>query len=248
MPPSALDRRSPVSELEGRLELLAARWQLQPRSVESLRRLLALLARDPATPSAVTDPSRALDVHVADSLSGLVVTRLRGLSRLADVGSGAGFPGVVLAIAMPEAHVDLIEASSRKCSYLERLTNQLGLENASIICHRAEEWAGAEGANAYDGVVVRAVGLNATLVEYAAPLLEVGGLLVAWKGRRDPDEEARGEAAAAQLGMSFRRVEWVGPFAGSRNRHIYEYEKTVPTPPGYPRRAGMAKKRPLGRR
>jgi 16S rRNA (guanine527-N7)-methyltransferase len=237
-----------VSELELPFDQLAARWQLQPRSVERLRRLLALLARDPAAPSAVTDPSRALDVHVADSLSGLVVPRLRSLSRLADVGSGAGFPGVVLAIAMPEAHFDLIEVASRKCSFLERLTDELGLENVSVVCRRAEEWAGAEGAEAYDGVVVRAVGLNATLVEYAAPLLEVGGLLVAWKGRRKPEEEAQGEAAAARLGMSFRGVEWVGPFAGSRNRHIYAYEKTAPTPPEYPRRAGMAKKRPLGTR
>jgi 16S rRNA (guanine527-N7)-methyltransferase len=236
-----------VSDLDRRLDLLAARWQLQPRAVEGLRRLLDLLARDPAAPSAVTDPIRALDVHVADSLSGFAVPRLRALSRLADVGSGAGFPGVVLAIAMPEARFDLIEASSRKCSFLERLTRELGLENASVVCRRAEEWAGAEGAEAYDGVVVRAVGLNATLVEYAAPLLEVGGVLVAWKGRRDPEEEAQGEAAAAQVGMSFCGVEWVGPFAGSRNRHIYEFEKTAPTPPGFPRRAGMAKKRPLGR-
>jgi 16S rRNA (guanine527-N7)-methyltransferase len=196
----------------------------------------------------VTDPIRSLDVHVADSLSGLAVTRLRALSRLADIGSGAGFPGVVLAIAMPEARFDLIEASSRKCSFLERLTKELGLDNVSVVCRRAEEWAGAEGSEAYDGVVVRAVGLLATLAEYAAPLLEAGGLLVAWKGRRDPEEEAQGEAAAARLGMSFRGVEWVGPFAGSRNRHIYAYEKTAPTPPGYPRRAGMAKKRPLGRR
>src|SRR5439155_4436087 len=114
----------PVSELDRRLDLLAARWQLQPPSVEGLRRLLDLLARDPAAPSAVTDPIRALDVHVADSLSGFAVPRLRTLSRLADIGSGAGFPGVVLAIAMPEAHLDLIEASSRKCFFLERLTNE----------------------------------------------------------------------------------------------------------------------------
>lgn len=237
-----------MNELEQRLGLLAGRWQLQPRAVERLRRLLELLAGDPAAPSAVTDPIRALDVHVADSSSGLVVPRLRALTRLADVGSGAGFPGLVLAIAMPAARFDLIEASSRKCSFLERMTGELGLDNTSVVCRRAEEWAGAEGAEAYDGVVIRAVGLLATLVEYAAPLLEVGGLLVAWKGRRDPEEEAQGEAAAARLGMSFRGVEWVGPFAGSRNRHIYSYEKTGPTPPGYPRRAGMAKKRPLGRR
>jgi 16S rRNA (guanine527-N7)-methyltransferase len=236
-----------VSELEGRLELLAARWQLQPRSVERLRRLLALLARDPTAPSSVTDPSRALDVHVADSLSGLVVTRLRDLSRLADVGSGAGFPGVVLAIAMPDAHFDLIEASSRKCSFLERITNQLGLDNTSVVCRRAEEWAGAEGAQAYDGVVVRAVGLNATLVEYAAPLLELGGLLVAWKGRRDADEEAELERAAETLAMRSREIHAAGEAAGFEHRHLHVVVKSGPTPSGLPRRAGIAKKRPFGR-
>jgi 16S rRNA (guanine527-N7)-methyltransferase len=94
---------------------------------------------------------------------------------------------------------------------------------------------------------VRAVGSLPTLVEYAAPLLRQRGLLVAWKGRRDGDEEQEGVAAAAALGMRALGVDWVGPFAGSRNRHLYAYEKVAPTPPGYPRRPGVARKRPLGR-
>jgi 16S rRNA (guanine527-N7)-methyltransferase len=91
------------------------------------------------------------------------------------------------------------------------------------------------------------VGSLGTLVEYAAPLLRLGGLLVAWKGRRNADEESEGAAAAKILGMKQLAVDWVGPFAGSRNRHLYTYEKEVATPPGYPRRPGVARKRPLGR-
>ena len=236
-----------MSELERRLEAVGRRWRLRPDALERIRRLLEVLAADPSAPTSVADPLRSIDVHVADSLSGLTVARLCELRRIADVGSGAGFPGLVLATAMPSARFDLIEASGRKCTFLERVAGELALQNVSIVCARAEDWAGGEGAERYDGVVVRAVGLLATLVEYAAPLLEAGGLLVAWKGRRDPGEEAQGEAAARMLGMEPRGVEWVGPFAGSRHRHIHVYEKVAPTPPGYPRRAGMAKKRPLGR-
>jgi 16S rRNA (guanine527-N7)-methyltransferase len=71
--------------------------------------------------------------------------------------------------------------------------------------------------------------------------------LVTWKGRREIEEEREGERAAALLGMRPAGIEWVGAYAGSRNRHLHRYEKTGPSPPGYPRRLGMAKKRPLGR-
>ena len=91
----------------------------------------------------------------------------------------------------------------------------------------------------------RAVGPLAVLVEYAAPLLSDNGVLVAWKGRRDADEERAGDAAAAQLGLAALPVLAVEPYAGSRNRHLHVYRKVGPTPPGFPRRPGMAAKRPL---
>ena len=86
----------------------------------------------------------------------------------------------------------------------------------------------------------------ATLIEYAAPLLVTGGMLVAWKGRRDAGEEERAAAAAGTLGMTPSRVLPVQPFAGSRDRHLHVYEKLRSTPPGYPRRVGMARKRRSG--
>ena len=83
------------------------------------------------------------------------------------------------------------------------------------------------------------------LVEYAAPLLELGGALVAWKGRREPAEEADGAAAAGALGMSAPEAIAVEPFAGARDRHLYLSSKVRPTPARYPRRPGMARKRPI---
>jgi 16S rRNA (guanine527-N7)-methyltransferase len=239
--PEAQDLRLPLGAL-------AERWVLPRDAAGRYERLLRFLAGDPSAPSSVTDPRRAVDVHVADSLSGFQVEGFRSLESVVDIGSGAGFPGLVLAIAMSGTRFDLVEASNRKCVFLERAVSAVGLENVDVVCCRAEEWAAGAGAGAYAGAAVRAVGRLATLVEYAAPLLEIGGKLVAWKGRRDREEEHEGERAAAMLGMRQIGVEWVGPFAGSRNRHLHVYEKVAACPPGYPRRAGMARKRPRGRR
>jgi 16S rRNA (guanine527-N7)-methyltransferase len=229
-----------------RLASLTERWELPGESSSRLEELLVYLANDPLAPTSVKDPMRAVDVHVADSLSGLQVEGLRELSHLVDIGSGAGFPGLVLALAMPAASFDLVEATRRKCAFLERVISRVRIENARVICLRIEEWGSGEGAGAYSGAVVRAVGSLATLLEYAAPLLLPAGKLVAWKGRRDPEEERQAVKAADVLGMRALSIEWVGAYAGSRNRHIYGYEKAGACPPGFPRRPGMARKRPLG--
>jgi 16S rRNA (guanine527-N7)-methyltransferase len=213
-----------------------------------LEPVLQLLAADRASLSSVRDPERAWNVHVADSLAGLEL--VGEPERLVDVGAGAGFPGLALAAALSSTEVDLVESVSRKCEFIRRAIDAAELANARVICERAETWAqmpppdgGREG---YAVVTARAVGRLATLAELAAPLLVVGGALVAWKGRRDPAEEAELERASELLAMRSERIEWVGPFAGSRHRHLHLLRKTGPTPPGLPRRPGMAKKRPLG--
>jgi 16S rRNA (guanine527-N7)-methyltransferase len=216
-----------------------------------LRELVAALASDPAAPSSVTDPERAWRVHVADSLTGLEVAALAAAGRVADVGSGAGFPGLVLAVALPQAAVDLVESVGRKCEFLRRTVERTGVGNASVLCERAEDWAMREppdgGREIYDAVTARAVGRLATIAELATPLLREGGVLVAWKGRRDPEEEREMAAARGRLAMEPVEVRWVGPYAGSRNRHLHVLRKAGPTPEGLPRRPGMAKKRPFGR-
>jgi 16S rRNA (guanine527-N7)-methyltransferase len=86
----------------------------------------------------------------------------------------------------------------------------------------------------------------AVLAEYAAPLLREGGVLVAWKGRRDPQEERDAASAAGQLGLAVEQVRPVAPYRGADHRHLHVLRKVAPTPDRFPRRPGMARKRPLG--
>lgn len=212
--------------------------------------ILDMLASDPTAPSAVRDPADAWRLHVADSLSGLEVPSLAAATAIADVGAGAGFPGLVLAIALPAARVDLIESIGRKCEFMRRAIAAAGIANARVIAERAEDWARAAppegGREAYDVVTARAVGRLATLAELASPLLRDGGALVAWKGRRDADEEAELEGAGSAVAVAPGDVLAVGELAGSRHRHLHVAVKAGPTPERLPRRPGMAKKRPFG--
>ncbi|HEX5593149.1 MAG TPA: 16S rRNA (guanine(527)-N(7))-methyltransferase RsmG [Solirubrobacterales bacterium] len=210
-----------------------------------LQTVLDLLAEERASVSSVVD-ARAWQVHVVDSLTGLEVSGLRTASRIADIGSGAGFPGLVLAVALPEAQVDLIESVGRKCEFMRHAAAEARIANATVRNLRSEEWAAAEGRESYDAVTVRAVGRLSTLAELASPLLGSGGVLVAWKGRRDPDEEEQLESAAGSLAMEPEQILDVGNRAGSEHRHLHVIRKTGPTPENLPRRPGMAKKRPRG--
>jgi 16S rRNA (guanine527-N7)-methyltransferase len=222
---------------------------LSPDLRDKLERLVAQLA-DERAPTTVRDPGEAWRVHIADSLSALEVEGLAKAGTIADVGAGAGFPGLALAIALPSARVDLIEATARKCEFMRRAVATVEIDGARVIHARSEEWAAkpppSAGREAYDAVTARAVGRLATLAELASPLLRDGGTLVAWKGRRDEDEEAELERAAPRLAMEPVEARWVGPYAGSENRHLHVLRKAGPTPEALPRRPGIAKKRPLG--
>lgn len=220
--------------------------RLTGRARESLRTVLDLLATERASVSSVTDPGRAWRVHVEDSLTGLELEQLREAGRIADIGSGAGFPGLVLAAAMPEAQVDLIESVGRKCDFIQRAIDAAGIPNATVINARSEEVATGERRDSYDAVTARAVGRLSTLAELASPLLREDGVLVAWKGKRDGAEEAQLENASEQLAMKPEQIFDVGSRAGSKHRHLHLVRKLGPTPADLPRRPGMAKKRPPG--
>lgn len=220
--------------------------QLDPAGVAAVQAVLGELRSERASVSTVTEGREAWEIHVADSLSGLEVDAVLAAARIADIGSGTGFPGLALAAALPAAEVDLIESVGRKCEFMRRAIEVAGIKNASVINARAEDWACGEGRERYDVVVARAVGRLSVLAELASPMLGEAGVLVAWKGRRDPEEEAELERAVAAVGMEADQVIPVVPYPGSRNRHIHVLRKTGPTPAGIPRRAGIARKRPHG--
>jgi 16S rRNA (guanine527-N7)-methyltransferase len=213
---------------------------------KALETVLELLAEERASVSSVTDAERAWRVHVADSLTGLELCPLREAARIADIGSGAGFPGLVLAVALPHSQVHLIESIGRKCEFIRRAAEAAGIANATVLNARSEEIAATEGRDSYDAVTARAVGRLSTLAELASPLLREDGILVAWKGRRDAEEEAQLERAAEGLAMQPEQIVDVGDRAGSKHRHLHLVRKHGPTPADLPRRAGMAKKRPRG--
>jgi 16S rRNA (guanine527-N7)-methyltransferase len=226
-----------------RLGELAARHGLPAAATDRLIVLLDLVAGEPAAITSVRDPAEGVDVHVADSLAALDLPAVRAARRMADLGSGGGFPGLVLAIALPGVRVALVESVARKSAFLARAAARLEVPNVEVVTFRAEAWP--DGLGAHDVVTARALASLPVLVEYAAPLLREGGQLVAWKGRVDAAEQADGAAAARALGMSEPAACAVAPFSGSGERYLYLSSKVSPTPPEYPRRAGMARKRPI---
>jgi 16S rRNA (guanine527-N7)-methyltransferase len=231
------------AEAAARLGRLSSRHRLPPGAEEQLAALLDLVAAEPSAITTVRDPVEGADVHVADSLVALDLPAVRAARRIADLGSGGGFPGLALAIALPAARLTLVESVGRKSAFLSGATTALGLTNVAVVNARAEAWV--QGLGAHDLVVARALAALPVVLEYAAPLLEPGGTLVAWKGRLELAEEADGRAAAEALGMSAPEATAVEPFDGARNRYLYLSSKVSHTPARFPRRAGIARKRPL---
>ena len=205
-----------------------------------MKHLVEALA-DPSAPTSVHDRREVENVHIADSLVGMEVPAVKEAARIVDLGSGAGPPGLVLAIARPEAEVVLVESVGKKCAWLERTVSALGLENVRVACARAEELE----EEPFDVVTARALASLPVLCEYAAPLLREGGVLVAWKGAVDAREDADGLHAAQVLGLEREEVRAVEPYPGSQRRTLHVFRKVSPTPESYPRRPGMAAKRPL---
>ena len=212
--------------------------------VGGLAAILELQASDPGASTTVRDPAEAVDRHVADSLVALELDAVRSAGTVADLGSGAGWPGLALAAALPDARVALVESAARHCRYLERAVAAGGLANVDVVHARAEEWAA--GIGVHDVVCARALAALPVLCEYAAPLLADGGVLVAWKGTVPPEEAAAGERAAAILGLEPVHVRAVDPYPAAQRRTLHVYRKVAQTPERFPRRPGMAVKRPLG--
>jgi 16S rRNA (guanine527-N7)-methyltransferase len=224
------------------LARLTARYGLIDAQQRALQELLGILERNEHAPTAVREPRRALDVHLADSLVALELEVVRAANEIADLGAGAGFPGLALAVALPRARVRLIESQARKCAFIEEAIGAAGLHNASVVCARAEECASAQ----HDLVLARALAPQQVVLEYAAPLLSLGGSLVDWRGARAVAEERAASTAARELGLSRVEVRKVEPFAGAREHHLHVFAKDAPTPARFPRRPGIARKRPLG--
>lgn len=188
--------------------------------------------------------------HFADSLAVLLVVGDLGAEgvRLIDIGSGAGFPGLPLKIVNPAWQVTLVEATRKKTAFLEHLVAVLGLEGVEVVWARAEELGrDPRYREQFDLATARAVAELAVLVEYALPLVRVGGRFVAQKGAEVAEELEHARGAIELLGGAHvDTVPYVLPRVDGP-LHLVVIEKVAPTPAQYPRRPGMPGKRPLGR-
>lgn len=209
-----------------------------------LAKVLGVLAADEHAPTAIRDPGQGTRLHLLDSLAALEIEPLREARRVADLGSGAGFPGLPIAVALPSAEVALVESQRRKCEFLRRICAAAEIKNADVVWTRVEEWVDGRAQN--DVVLARALAPQPVVLEYAAPLLRLGGQLIDWRGVRSKDEEGEADSAAAVLGLRREEIRRVAPFEGATNHHLHVFAKVSDTPERFPRRAGMARKRPLG--
>jgi 16S rRNA (guanine527-N7)-methyltransferase len=231
-------------EVRARIDALVELYRLPDGASDRLAALVELFSKDPHAPTAIRDPIRVVDEHLADSLVALDLDQLRAASEVVDLGSGAGLPGLALAIALPRKRFALVESASRKAAFIQRAVALAAVENVEVVHARAEAWP--DGLDRFDVATARALAPLDVVAEYAAPLLRLGGSLVAWRGRRDPGEEAAADRAAATLGLRVAETRSVQPHSGAINKHLTLMLKEIETPRGFPRRPGVARKRPLG--
>jgi len=186
-----------------------------------------------------------LQRHIEDSLRLLDFTPLPPGARLVDIGSGAGFPGLLLAMARPEVEVTLLESDGKKCQFLNLVREELGLEQVRVVCRRAEE-VGHDPAwrEGFDYCTSRAVAAMNIMLEYGLPLLKVEGRLLLWKGRNYTIEMEEAQNALETLGGMVEDI-FHYTLMEDLDRVIISIRKTSHTPDKYPRRVGVPSKRPL---
>ena len=190
--------------------------------------------------TAITEPAQVAKLHLLDSLTVLCCADLRGKT-LIDVGCGAGFPGVPLAIACPEAKITLLDSLGKRVKWLEETLPQLGIE-AECVTARAEE-AVAQRRETYDFATSRAVARLNILLELTAPYVKVGGAVLAMKGAAAKEELNECAGAIKKLGLQLEEVREF-PVDGASHAVII-LRKIAPTPKQYPRRYAKIKQLPL---
>lgn len=194
--------------------------------------------------TAITEPDEIVSKHFVDCLSVLKFVDFKKGAKVIDVGTGAGFPGVVLLIARPDLNITLLDSTKKRLGFVESVVGELGL-SADIVHMRAEE-AGktAEHRERYDIALARAVANMQTLSEYCLPFVKTGGVFAAMKGAKAAQELAAAQGAVKKLGgQILDSVEFTLPVCGERT--ILKVKKISQTPPKYPRPSAQISKKPL---
>ena len=194
--------------------------------------------------TAITDFEEVAYKHFIDSV--FYADKFAAGANVVEIGSGAGFPSLPIAIERPDLNFTLVESNNKKCNFLNEVKGLLSLENVTVICDRAENVGKTSLRESFDYVIARAVAPMRALLEYAMPLIKVGGKCVFWKGDTGREELKESSNAIKLLGSDENNVKIYDYDIGSYGkRTIIEITKTAPTPPKYPRGLGKERKCPL---
>lgn len=184
--------------------------------------------------------------HFLDSISCALAWREQTPRRLVDVGTGAGFPGIVLKILYPGMNLTLVESVGKKANFCSHIVQTLGLEGVEVLTARAEDVGrDPKHREKYDWAVARAVANLPVLAEYLLPLVRVGGGMLAQKGESGPAEAQAAETTLRLLGGRMRQLVPVELPGVAEERYLVIIDKPSATPPAYPRKAGIPAKKPL---
>lgn len=196
--------------------------------------------------TAITDPADIAIKHYLDALTlSLVAPQFDG-KRLIDVGTGAGFPGLPLAIVYPQLQLTLMDSTAKKLRFIDEAALSLGLKNIRTLHARAEE-AGMKQRyrEAYDIVVARAVARLPVLLEYMLPLCKLGGKVIAMKGAAAIEESSTAAKAISALGGELASIKELNLPTLDKRRYLVVIDKINPTPKRFPRRAGLPSRQPI---
>jgi 16S rRNA (guanine527-N7)-methyltransferase len=223
-----------------------AKRGLDGGSLERLSRFGDLLLNPGFNVSSIREPEAIEQFHFLDCLALLDLSEVRSAARLADLGSGAGLPALILALVLPEAKITAVESLKKKCVFIQQAAIAMGLDNVDVQCARAEDYGRGAGRAAHRVVVSRALAALPVVAEYSLPVLTQGGVMIAMKGEISIEERIHGQKALDILGGGELESIRLEPFSGAENRWVYVARKVKATPASYPRRPGLAKQRPLG--
>lgn len=193
--------------------------------------------------TSIVEPEEIAVKHFLDSLT---LAKFVEGNKIGDIGTGAGFPGVPLKIFYPEKMFYLIDSLAKRLDFLNDVIQKLNMDNVQTVHSRAEDIGrNAQYRSSFDTIVSRAVAKLPVLLEYAIPLLKVGGVFLAAKGSQGDEEIAEAENALSLLGAEIRDIEKFNLGSGAEHRSIIIVEKVKETPSIYPRKAGTPAKKPL---
>ena len=196
--------------------------------------------------TALTEPKDIAVKHFVDSLTVWEEESFRDGTRVIDIGTGAGFPGLPLAIFRPTLRIVLMDSLAKRVKFLEAVVNELGLKNVTYVHSRAEDAAHDSAyREQFDVAVSRAVARLSVLTEYTLPFICIGGVLLAMKGRDAAIEAKEAKCAISMLGGELLGLRTVHLPDLADERAILAVRKARPTPKAYPRKAGTPAKKPL---